>query len=299
MKVRNLAIISIISLMFILSGCELYDYSKIQGGEIPVTVAKEVDNGEEEVEDVDEFKKQLEKLQSIIELEESSELEEEKVEEVVEEVSEEPVIVIDEGDLKLEVVEEELKAEEKEEVVEEEVEKVEEGTFSGVPTITVNEGELVNLNLKSSDPDGDKIVYTFTKPLDDEGKWQTGYDDAGNYKVKITASDGKLTSEQDVLVVVKEVNRAPIISGVSDLTVKEGEIVTLSPKVTDPDGGTITISYSGWMNAESKEVEYDQAGMHTVTVTATDSDGESSKKTITVTVENVNRAPKIISITNS
>lgn len=284
MKVRNLAIISIIAIMFILSGCELYDYSKIDGGEIPVTVAKEVDNGEDAAgDDVDEFKKQLERLQSIIE---SEEFEEEK-----KEVIEEPVIVISEEEASTEVVEE----------VQEEpvVEETSEEPVSGVPTITVNEGELVNLNLKSSDPDGDKITYTFSKPLDNTGKWQTGYDDAGRYKTKIKASDGKLSSEQEILIVVKEINRAPIISGVEDLKVKEGETVELSPKVTDPDGGTVTLSYSGWMTSDTKEAAYDQAGMHTVTITATDSDGEISKKTITITVENVNRAPKIVSITNS
>src|SRR3989344_6604417 len=42
------------------------------------------------------------------------------------------------------------------------------------PVKEYTEGDLVGFpNLKATDPDGDKITYTFTEPLDGEGKWQT------------------------------------------------------------------------------------------------------------------------------
>src|SRR3989338_5825101 len=43
--------------------------------------------------------------------------------------------------------------------------------------ITVDENELAKLNLKESDPDQDNITYTFSPPLDKEGKWKTNYGD--------------------------------------------------------------------------------------------------------------------------
>lgn len=283
--------------MFLLGGCKPYDYSNSSNDKIPLTVAKPVLNGgnstvDKQPQSADEFKKQLEQLQAIIDSEKINK--EEVAIDAVDKSINESSIILEDVQVNETLVEETLV----EETPVEEAPK-EATSSSGIPTITVNEGQLVSLNLKSSDPDGDKITYSFSKPLDTDGKWQTSYNDAGQYKVTITASDGKLETKQEVLVVVKDVNRAPIIGGISDMIVDEGDTITLDPKVTDPDGGTVTISYSGWMIKETKEVGYDQAGMHTVTISATDNAGDSSKKTITITVNDVNRAPQIISITNS
>ncbi len=70
-----------------------------------------------------------------------------------------------------------------------------------IPTMKVREGETVRFpNLQARDPDGDVITYTFSPPLSANGTWVTKTGDAGQYKVKITASDGKSIVDQEVLI---------------------------------------------------------------------------------------------------
>lgn len=172
-----------------------------------------------------------------------------------------------------------------------------ESSRDGIPVKTVKEGELVTFpNLKATDPDGDKLTYTFTSPLDAKGVWQTKAGDAGEYKVVITASDGKATTKQEVIIKVVAGNKAPTIE-LSDVKVKEGEQVTLAPKVADADGDKVTTSYSGWMTTNTKKTTFDDAGVHDVTVTADDGKTKTSK-TVKVTVENVNRAPVIMQLSD-
>ncbi|MBI2549159.1 hypothetical protein HYW21_07460 [Candidatus Woesearchaeota archaeon] len=170
-------------------------------------------------------------------------------------------------------------------------------TPSLTPKRIVNEGELVDLsNLEAIDPDGDTLVYTYSKPLDTNGKWQTNIGDAGEYLVTITASDGELETTQNLLVVVNSVNKAPVISGLQDVTVDEGDTVVLDPTVSDEDGDDVELSYSGWMTKDTYTTTYDDAGTYTVTVTASDGKAEV-KKPVAITVKNINRAPELSSFT--
>ncbi|MBN2111851.1 hypothetical protein JW707_02000 [Candidatus Woesearchaeota archaeon] len=167
-----------------------------------------------------------------------------------------------------------------------------------LPTKTVVEGELVDFpNLNAVDPDGDAITYTFTEPLDKDGKWKTKVGDAGKYKVTITASDGVTEVSQDVMVIVKALNNAPVMASLDDITVDEGDTVEIDVEVSDADGDDVDVEFSGWMKSESKVTGYNDAGTHTVTVTASDGK-ESVVQTVKVTVNDVNRAPKIESLSN-
>ncbi len=161
-----------------------------------------------------------------------------------------------------------------------------------LPTKFAKEGELISFpNLKAKDPEGDTILYTFSAPLNDKGQWQTKPGDAGTYKLRITASDGKNTANQEVILIVEERNGAPVLE-LGDIALNEGELARLAPKVTDPDGDAITLRYSGWMNTETRQTTFTDAGVYDVTVVATDGKSEA-KKTIRVTVKNINRAPKL------
>lgn len=169
----------------------------------------------------------------------------------------------------------------------------------GLPRKAVTEGELVSFpNLQATDPDGDPITYTFTPPLDTQGTWQTKVGDAGEYKVTITASDGKNSVSQTVVIQVNPKNRAPVIElAGKEVMVKEGESVTLSPTVTDPDGDKITVTFEGWMTSQSRATTFTDAGRHEVEIIASDGTA-TSREMVTVVVENVNRAPTLQPITD-
>jgi len=181
-----------------------------------------------------------------------------------------------------------------EEVEPEAIEEVEPEAIE-LTKITVKEGELVILKPESEDPDVDTILYTFSEPLDKDGKWQTKSGDAGNYEITVTASDGELTDTQKILLVVESTNKPPVLSPIADLTVNEGETISFGSVATDPDGDEVTITYSGWMTQATYTTNYNDAGTHIVTVTASDGK-ESASQDVIVTVNNVNRPPKIIKI---
>lgn len=160
----------------------------------------------------------------------------------------------------------------------------------------VDEGETVRLRPEGYDPDPDigpagRLIWTFFKPFDRYGVWRTSKGDAGTTWSKVELSDGELTDEREFCVEVLKTNEPPVLSGLRDVTAKEGESVSISPRCSDPDGDEVTIRISGWMREAEKDLGYGDAGRHDVRVTCTDPDGESDEETITITVVDVNRAP--------
>jgi hypothetical protein len=166
-----------------------------------------------------------------------------------------------------------------------------------LPKKEVVEGELVSFpNLRAVDPDGDKIDYTFSEPLDEKGHWKTTDADVGEHVVTITASDGTNTVSQQVLIVVKSKNKAPTIELEQPVQATEGETLTLEPVVTDPDGDEVTVEYSGWMNSSSREVGFDESGNKKVIITATDSKGAKTSIEAIISIAQENRAPSLADI---
>ncbi|MBN1274752.1 hypothetical protein JXA12_00460 [Candidatus Woesearchaeota archaeon] len=157
-------------------------------------------------------------------------------------------------------------------------------------TVTVTEGDLVRLDLKAMDPDGDPLEYEFTEPLNAQGRWQTKIGDEGKYLVTVTVSDGKLSTSEDILIIVRRANRAPIIECPETITIKEGELLAIECNIYDEEGDSILVSYEGWTTSNIKQTTYDDAGEYTVQVRATDSSTMNTERIIVI-VENVNREP--------
>lgn len=167
-----------------------------------------------------------------------------------------------------------------------------------LPTKTVIEGDLVFFpHLKATDPDGDKISYTFTEPLDNSGRWRTKVGDEGEYIVTITASDGKTKAAQKVKIIVVSKNKPPVIEPIGDIEVNEGETVRLKPVITDPENDPVEVAFSGWMSTDSKETSLNDAGKYTVTIKAYDGKSYATQK-VNVVVHNVNRPPVLEPINN-
>ncbi len=164
---------------------------------------------------------------------------------------------------------------------------------AGIPVVEVVEGDIVSFDsLPEKDADGDIITYTFTSPLDQQGNWNTEEGDEGEYVITISASDSKSTTRQDVLIVVSPLNLPPVIDVPSVIRVNEGELIELSPDVSDPEHQEVTITYTGWMRASSYMTSFEDAGTYTVTVTASDGK-KSASKDVTIVVSDVNRKPEL------
>ncbi|MBT5343229.1 hypothetical protein HOL59_06620 [Candidatus Woesearchaeota archaeon] len=163
---------------------------------------------------------------------------------------------------------------------------------SDLEIINVKENELVKLNVQVSDPDKDVVTYAFTKPLNKQGEWQTNYGDAGEYVVTLTATDGKLTTEKKVKIIVERVNVPPTITGVKDITVSEGEQINFEPKVADPNGDAVSVSISEPLKSGTFVTDHTSAGEYDIKVVA--SDGElDTDKTFLLTINDVNELPVV------
>lgn len=154
------------------------------------------------------------------------------------------------------------------------------------------EGDFIKLRPKAVDRDNDEVTFTFSEPVSQNGEWQTKEGDAGTYYVTITASDGKSTVSKIVKLIINAKNKAPVIEIADTINIREGEMLTLKPQVTDPDGDNVEVTYSGWFSSGTYTAEYGDAGSHTIVITA--SDGlHTTTKEVAIVVEDVNRKPVV------
>lgn len=185
--------------------------------------------------------------------------------------------------------------------------------FEPIANKVVNENEEINITLSASDPDGDEIIYSasnlpqgaklegnvFTWKPDYDAVRKEGFVDfvMGKFRVlsksfyiqfAAASKDKKLV--QNIVITVKDVNRAPVIEDMEPITINEGEALKISPKAYDPDGDKISLSYSGFTDKDTYKSSFGDAGTYYVKVTAGDGLLEASKFA-QVNIRHVNRAP--------
>ncbi|MFH1231474.1 MAG: RHS repeat-associated core domain-containing protein [Planctomycetota bacterium] len=163
-----------------------------------------------------------------------------------------------------------------------------------IPDISVDEAAVVTITPHAVDLDDDTITYSFTAPIGSDGKWQTNYNSAGAYTITVTAADTtNLTDTQEVIVNVRNVNRAPVIELIPEITANEGELVVITPVVSDADNDAISVYYSVPLDTTGKWLtDYDDAGTYNIQVTA--SDGiDTVSRMAKVIINNTNRAPQV------
>ncbi|MGV8162284.1 MAG: hypothetical protein ACP5N2_03040 [Candidatus Nanoarchaeia archaeon] len=154
------------------------------------------------------------------------------------------------------------------------------------------EGDLVKIPVKAVDLDGDSLKYKFEKPFNDQGLWLTEIGDEGQYLVKVTVTDGLVSTSEFVLVEVKRANRAPVIECLDSINIEETETVTIDCNVFDEEGDAVIVGYDGWMRTSTYKTTYGDAGEYSVIVRARDKDHETTK-TIEIIVLKKNRVPVI------
>jgi len=161
--------------------------------------------------------------------------------------------------------------------------------------IEKTEGDLVQLKPEAYDPDMNKITFYFSKPFDANGKWQTKEGDAGKYPVTVIASDGLANTSQDIIVIIKKMNKAPVIECPKEVVVKEGELLKLDCNIYDPEGESVIVEYSGFMKGSTYQTTYDDAGEYTVQIKAGDKEKETESE-VKIKIIDVNRPPVISEI---
>lgn len=158
--------------------------------------------------------------------------------------------------------------------------------------IKATEGDLVELKPEAIDPDGDMVYYSFTEPFNENGRWQTKEGDEGQYLVTVTASDGKDSTSQDILVIIKKGNKAPVIECPEEVIVKEGDIINLECNIYDPEADSVIVEYSGFMKTSIYETTFEDAGEYTVQIKARDKEKET-EATVKIKILDTNRVPEI------
>ena len=174
--------------------------------------------------------------------------------------------------------------------------------LTNLETIQVVEGDPVTITPAATDPDGDKITFTYAGWMTSDSR-STNFDDAGKHIVKVTASDGFLKETKEVVVEVTNKNRLPTATVPSALKVKENEEITFSIETADPDNDPTTvriIDTPRGMKIQDKTITwkpgYDVSseGISNITISAVVSDGNDEIAIgIPILVEHVNRAPVI------
>ncbi|MBI1935568.1 hypothetical protein HYS31_03940 [Candidatus Woesearchaeota archaeon] len=185
--------------------------------------------------------------------------------------------------------------------------------FDAIGNRIISEGEQLKIIISAVDPDGDEVTYSASAlPEGAELKgsiftWVPGYNtvnkqglvdsligrfsDLGkNFYVKFVASAKDKRTEQNVVMTVKDINRAPVIDEIPDIRSAPGDTIEIKVNAYDPDGDKITLKYSGFMDSDTYKPGYNDAGIHSVKVTASDGALEASQ-TVNIIIEKTNRAP--------
>jgi len=161
------------------------------------------------------------------------------------------------------------------------------------------ENAPISLAVTASDPDGDTLTYSATGlppalTINTATGLITGtlsYASAGAHSVTVSVSDGTLSASTSFTWTVTNVNRAPVITAITDQAHAENAIVSLAVTASDPDGDTLLYTYSttgGRITGEGANATWDLAGVqpgtYTSTVEVDDGCGCISFSTTSVTV---------------
>lgn len=165
--------------------------------------------------------------------------------------------------------------------------------------VNMTEGENLTFNVSVSDADSDNLTYVW-KLNDKIGSMKdymtllTNTKSAGSYFVSVDVSDSKNTVSVVWKVNVDNLNMPPVLENIEDITVNEGDVVSIVLNASDPDGDMLKYKISEpigedgiWKTAKGDSGEYD--------VDVEVSDGVNSvNDTFKVTVNHVNTGSPVI-----
>ncbi len=192
---------------------------------------------------------------------------------------------------------------------------------SAIGDQTVVEGALLTVTPSASDPDTTDTVASWAGSSLPSGasvasgtgvlSWTPGFTQAGVYPgVTLTATDNHgANGSASFQITVTNTNQAPTVNAISDQTVAENALLTVTPSGSDPDGDVLSWSGSSLPSGASVASGtgvlswtpgYAQAGVYPgVTLTADDGNGGSASASFQITVTDSNRSPVVAAITDT
>ncbi|NQT35010.1 tandem-95 repeat protein [bacterium] len=185
---------------------------------------------------------------------------------------------------------------------------------------TVDEAALIEFTVVGSDPDvEDEVTITYDPDglpegveFTDQGDgtatfyWQTWYEDAGQYVINFTISDGvENVVSNDVIIIVNNVNAPPyFIDPIEEYYASEQELIEIGFEAADYDGDDITLTFTRGSLPDDVhftdhgngtgilvwQTDHDDAGRYNCQIRASD-DGGHSITHLDIIVSDVNMAP--------
>jgi hypothetical protein len=197
------------------------------------------------------------------------------------------------------------------------------GNVIPADTLIVTEQTPITLSgLRSSDPNQDTLSYSWTQTAGDMVKLSSTTDptisfvapavNAGQVKLLrfgLSVNDAHGGIDQtSINVIVIHLNRAPIVTVTTPLTVNEGSQVTLSGSATDPDNDNLSYAWGETSGPRVKLASYsdttttftapiiypDTNKVLVFLLTADDGHGGRSSATVTVNVVSTHHTPTVV-----
>jgi hypothetical protein len=173
--------------------------------------------------------------------------------------------------------------------------------FSSTSSATATEHQSFTYTAVAADPESGPVTYTFQiypQWMTPSGNTISGTTPKGaaNTSFKVTANDGQTSSNLTVSVTVVAVNDPPVITSANSATATEDQAFTYTAAGTDPEGVTVTFSFTGlppWLTASGATVTgTPREGHGNTTFSFTASDGQmTASRTVNLTVIAVNDPP--------
>jgi len=178
-----------------------------------------------------------------------------------------------------------------------------------IQPMRTSEGETLTFTLKASDPDKDRLSYSFVigsarprgaslNQRTGEFKWKPDFDQAGTYDFAFRVSDRFASETKHATVTVRQAGSHPpkFLSISKKISAKAGKMVYLELKAEDPDGDILTFSVAASLPQGAKIVQSPpslavflwepaphQVGSHKIVFTV--SDGKGGRDALPLEVE--------------
>jgi hypothetical protein len=120
--------------------------------------------------------------------------------------------------------------------------------------IWLNEGVLMYFSVSARDIDNARTELTYEWFVDERSNmtghpvfgWVPGFDASGMHKIRVEIGDGLESADAEWTVIVRDVNRQPIVDDIRPLSgssAKQGTDIIFSANLSDPDGDAFWVKW--------------------------------------------------------